>query len=456
MHSKLLGAYFAAPVWMQNILISAYGARLRRARYGSMQRAFLADLLRSQWFSPEQLRELQLRRLNDILQIARGVPLYRERLPTTRVDSLEDLRRLPILRKDDLRGPRDQLISPTVPHRAIHEIHTGGTTGTPLTVYCDRSALQRNYAFFSRLLAWAGICPGTRTATFAGRTVVPPNQSAPPYWRRNYAASTLLFSSYHISAATIPAYVRELASFQPELIDSYPSSIVPIARYILQNGIDTIRPRAIVTSSETLDPTSRKLISTAFGAPVFDYYGGAEMAAFVTQCEQGEYHVNPEYGIVEILTEGAPAPPGELGEIIATGFVNGVMPVIRYATGDLASWGDKPCKCGRAFPVISRIEGRRDDIIVTPEGRRVGRLDPVFKAVTQIHEAQIVQDAPDHVTAKIVAEDLPKSQLDALTAELKLRLGPSMRVEVVFVGSIPRTRGGKFRAVVNLCHRHQD
>jgi len=187
---------------------------------------------------------------------------------------------------------------------------------------------------------------------------------------------------------------------------------------------------------------------------VFDHYGAAEMAALVTQCEAGTYHANPEFGIVEVLQDGRPARPGEVGEIVATGFVNPVMPLIRYATGDLAEPGAGRCACGRAFPSLARLEGRTDDVLVTPEGRWIGRLDPIFKGVSSLHETQIVQDRTDHVRVDVVpVAAFTDGERDALVHALRQRLGPSMQIDVVQVGRIPRTAAGKFPAVVNLVGR---
>lgn len=446
-------AYFAAPVWLQNVLTTAYGMHVQYLRYGAQQRAQLARLLETQWHTKEQLAEAQLADLDRAVRHAyETVPHYRDRgvrLPARL--SLDALRELPLVTKEQLQQPRERLVSSAYADKRLPAIHTGGTTGKPLSIYCDRDTLQRNYAFFGRLRSWGGVSPNARTAVFAGRTTIPPSQRRPPFWRVNPAAHSLLFSSYHISPATLPHYAKALERFDPELIDSYPSSIEPVARYLLEAGITTIRPRAIVTSSETLDPTARAVIEKAFGCRLFDYYGAAEMAAFVTQCEHGRYHPNPEFGVLEILREdGSPARPGENGSLVATGFINRVMPLIRYATGDEAVPGEPGCPCGRNFPVIERLVGRMDDVIITPEGRRIGRLDPIFKSVATLFETRIVQDASDHVRVEVVLTGpfAPRERAD-LERELAARIGPSMRIDIVEVPSIPRSASGKLRTVVN-------
>jgi phenylacetate-CoA ligase len=395
---------------------------------------------------------MQLAELNRVIRHARDtVPLYRQRgLPEGPLRRLESIRDLPLLTKEDLRQPVEVVTSDAFRGSRLAEIHTGGTTGKPLTIYCDSPTLQRNYAFFARFREWAGVSPGARVATFMGRVIVPPEQRRPPFWRRNAAGKALLFSSYHLAPDTIRAYVDRLVAYQPVLIDSYPSSIEPIARYVKDHGIRGLRPRAVITSSETLLEPVRRLIEDALCCRVFDHYGAAEMAALVTQCEAGSYHLNPEFGIVELLRQGEPVGPGEAGEIVATGFINPVMPLIRYGTGDAAVWGRGNCRCGRAFPTLERIEGRMDDVLVTPEGRRIGRLDPIFKSVASLYETRIVQDQPDHVRVEVVLKaPLSSAEENTLRYELGNRLGPRVRIDILRVASLPRTAAGKLRAVVN-------
>ena len=449
MNRSALKLYSSAPVWVQNGLVSLYGAHLRWLRHGRVYRDTLRELLESQRLPKEALERLQLERLNAVLANASGdVALYRERDLPSSVASLEGLADIPLIQKADLQRPASEVAAQTGGTPEV--IHTGGTTGRALKIYCDRDTLNRNYAFFERFRHWTGTGLGKRNAVFAGRTIVPSDQDGPPYWRRNLATNTMLFSSYHLGPQTLPSYVAALAGFKPALIDSYPSSLDPIARYMVDHDIRTVRPTAVITSSETLHPEVRGRIERAFGCTVYDHYGAAEMAALITQCEHGAYHVNPEFGIVEIVRDGAPVGPGESGEIVATGFINPVMPLIRYATGDEAVASDRPCECGRHFPVIDELRGRMDDVIVTPDGRRVGRLDPIFKAVHSLEETQVVQDASDHIEVQIVTAQAPDpAELEALRFELAARVGPTMRIDIVRVERIPRAASGKLRTVVN-------
>jgi phenylacetate-CoA ligase len=448
-------AYTRAPAWMQNLLVSAYGVRLKRLRYGRTGHETLEWLRKSQWMSAQDLQQYQLSALSELVTRATAdVPFYRRRgMKSITWKSIDQLRELPLLTKNEVQRAARDMISDQYRGRRLEEVHTGGTTGKPLAVFCDTAALQRNYAFFTRFKESTGVGATARIATFAGRNLVPVGSGA-PYWRHNLAAKTLLFSSYHIGAATLPSYVNALAEFAPDLVDSYPSSIEPIARYLVEEDVTSIRPTAVITSSETLFPAVRELIERAFGCRVFDHYGGAEMVALIAQCKAGTYHVAPEFGIVEVLDNGRPVNPGERGEIVATGFINPVMPLLRYATGDYAVLGSGNCSCGRDGQTIRQIEGRMDDVLVTPEGNLVGRLDPIFKAVSSLYETRIVQDAADHVRVEIVVSgDFSREMELELRAQLRSRLGPSMRIDMARVPNIERTARGKLRTTVNLVHR---
>jgi phenylacetate-CoA ligase len=154
---------------------------------------------------------------------------------------------------------------------------------------------------------------------------------------------------------------------------------------------------------------------------------------------------------VEILRDdGGACGHDEEGQLCLTGFVNDSMPLIRYMIGDRARWSARSCGCGRAFPVIGALLGRTDDVIVTPEGRKVGRLDPAFKGADGIVEAQIVQTARDTVEVLVVGDaHFTDAAAAILVANLHARLSDAMHISIRRVAAIPRGRNGKFRSVVS-------
>jgi phenylacetate-CoA ligase len=449
-------AYDALPVPLQHLAVALYGIKMRRVRFAgvfSRTREWLATTERA---SRDELRQIQSSELSRVLRHAASqTPYYSELFRTLKlapeaIRSPEDLARLPLLEKQTLlaRGPEFQAAG----IGNVANYFTGGTTGTTLLIPIDAASRQRNYAFFSRALSWAGV-EGARGATFAGRPVVPGDCPRPSVvWRWNPAMRNRLFSTYHLSPENARAYSTALCRYAPDYIDSYPSAVAILASLLAESRLPAPQVRAVITSSETLTSSQRDLIEQVFGARVYDQYGSTEQAAWITQCERGTYHVHPEYGIVEILRPtGDPARAGETGEIVCTSFTNDAFPLIRYRTGDLAIAGEHGCACGRHFPVVHQIVGRTDDVLVTLDGRRIGRLDPIFKGRRTIREAQVVQESRSRIIVRLVpAPGYAEQDGNAIKKELEARMGREMDIRIERVDAIERTRTGKFRAVVNL------
>lgn len=451
--------YKLSPVILQNALITGYGLRLKKLRYGGQYNNYCNLLKETQYYSSEDLSALQSDSFVNLIRYAcRHVPYYKNFIDDKSInasditlDNYKDI--FPLLTKETLRKYSNEFISRDAEHGKHLYINTSGTSGTPLRVAVYKAAIQHNYAFFTRLLSWAGINYGDRSATFAGRVFIPQGQKGPPYWRKNRFLNNLLFSSYNISGNTIPSYIEALGRFDPVYIDSYPSAIYEIAKHIIDNHLEhDIRPKAIITSSETLYDYQRSSIEEAFGCRVYDHLGCAEMVALISQCEHGYYHVNPEYGLLEVVdADGQPAPKGEPGQLVCTGLINLAMPLIRYVLGDSVILGDDECRCGRNFQVIKSIIGRTDDLIIACNGSKVGRLDPIFKGLDQsIKETQIIQNDLNKMTVKIVTDaDYDSVNTGKIVSELKKRTGNCMNIRIEFVDSIPKSRSGKFRAVVS-------
>jgi phenylacetate-coenzyme A ligase PaaK-like adenylate-forming protein len=125
--------------------------------------------------------------------------------------------------------------------------------------------------------------------------------------------------------------------------------------------------------------------------------------------------------------------------------------LIRYRVGDRGRLAgtNEHCTCGRHLPLLATLEGRTDDILYTIDGRKIGRLDPVFKANLPIREAQIIQEDRRCIRLRYTpAPECNAGVEDVLRRRLQERLG---NVEIVFepVERIPRSANGKFRAVIS-------
>jgi phenylacetate-CoA ligase len=205
-----------------------------------------------------------------------------------------------------------------------------------------------------------------------------------------------------------------------------------------------------VTNAEPVLEHQRQTIAEAFHCPVRETYGMSEIVTAAGECEHGRLHQWPEVGVTEQLSAHPGREATTTGDLICTGLLNADMPLIRYRVGDRVTIDTTsgPCECGRGLPIIGRIEGRVDDVLITRDGRRIGRLDPVFKGNLPIREAQIIQETLDHVRVKYVrAPGCTGAAAEAIVARLKDRMG-TVNVIMEEVDFIPRSANGKFRAVI--------
>jgi phenylacetate-CoA ligase len=451
--------YNLMPSSVQDIFVSAAGWNFARKKFGKGFSDFLAHIEETQWWTKDELIEYQNEKLRDLIGfVAENSRFYRKVMQRAGVKpsdikEVSDLKRLPYLEKDDIRNNLQE-ISPT--HRKDLKLalkHTSGTTGTGMHFYWDSSAIMKEYAFVTRHRRWAGVEPLDLQATFGGRIVVPISRKEPPFWRTNLAERQVFFSMYHVSKGNAPHYLKKLGDLRPIFVQGYPSMLSTIATFSEEFGIPLSGPEAVFTSSETLLESQRALIEDAFQCKVFDWYGNSELCASIGQCERGKYHMNSEYGIVELDCD-VHARERDTGEMICTSFINHGTPLLRYRIGDQIRLSSTKCPCGRGLPVVDSIIGRMDDIIVTPSGIHVGRMDHIFKDALNIREAQVIQESIEELRVLVVPRGgFNTNDLRALDEEFRFRLGDGMSIKFETVDMIPRESNGKFRSVISKIPR---
>jgi phenylacetate-CoA ligase len=456
--SRIRVVYERLPVVLQELVVAAAGWRSYRNRFGPAFHRILGELEASDGFDAARVRADQEQRLQSIVRFAAAtVPYYRtlfrrEGIDPASIRTVDDLARIPPLDKETVHVEGQAMWSEAIPARELILGSSSGTTGTPLTLAYTRDAFAWEYAVNWRQRGWHGLRLGDRFAAFGGQLVVPLPQSKPPFWRFDRLRHRMLFSLYHMSEEHLAHYAAELARAGYTFWQGYPSSLSLVAAWMLDHGVELggAAPRAVFTSSESLLEFQRDQIARAAGAPVGDRYGHSEFAVSAVTCPAGSYHVDTEFCVVEIDPH-EDTPDWVRGEILATGFSNRAMPLLRYRTGDVATLRKKgSCPCGRARPILERIDGRLEDYVSTPDGRRIGRMDHVFKEAIEVKEAQLFQPSVDRLVVRLV----PRSRFDgtaraALERALRDRLGDKIALDFEIAAAIPRLPNGKFRAVVS-------
>lgn len=449
--------YNKSPIFLQNLAVTLYGLKLKNIRYGAEHDNYFKFLKLMDKATKEELLELQDNLLFELLSYAASnVDYYKNITKTLNLDISKEhvraeLNKFPILTKNQINDSPNNFLSSEFNTNKLIKNKTSGTSGSALTVYSTKTAIQRNYSFFSRLLWQHNLENNVTTATFVGRTIVPKAQTHPPYWRYNKSNNQILFSIYHLSESTINDYIQELETCSPTLIDSYPTPLFILAQYINTHNVNhNIRPSLIITSSEVLSDERRNAIETAFQCDVVDQYGSTEMAGFIAQCPHGKYHAAIEYGITEVLDSNGKPTKNGTGQLICTGFLNKAMPLIRYQTGDYVKLSPHPCSCGRNTPTFDSILGRTNDLFVTKDGNLVSNLGMIFKNLDPIVEAQLIQEDLDLININIVSKRiLTTAEINQLCTDLKQRIGDITTININYYEKLERTAGGKLQTIIS-------
>lgn len=445
--------FLSAPPALKRLFANVEAWRRDRLRrYGN----YTAELVFYDpvWYKRASLAEqesFQLDRLRQFVPAARcHVAYYRRHLPDMPINSLDDLRRLPITEKDAIRRDPLAFIADGVPVRELWKLSTSGSTGTPLHYYHDRTVTRGHQAVADALLESIGCHFGERRVRISGVFVAPYEQTRPPFWTYIDLYRQLQCSAYHLTRETSAAYLQAMRKARVVYGTGYATAWHMLATYILESGVKPPTLKAIITDSEGISLEQQATVERAFNCPVYQTYGLGEVNQVAMQCSQRRYHLLTRNAIIELLDDrGEPVAPGEAGQIVVTDLTSQVTPYIRYRTGDLAIPSATACSCGWKSPTLEAIVGRLDDRVLTPDGRWIGRLSHVTKPGIGIRESQIVQTAIDRIVIRVVPDvDFERGSMTAVVAAAHQYLGQQMQVAWEEVPALPRTRAGKLRHVV--------
>ncbi|RKN22948.1 phenylacetate--CoA ligase family protein, partial [Aquimarina sp. AD1] len=361
------------------------------------------------------------------------------------------LEQMPILTKAERKKNPDVLVNKSRNTDGVG--YTSGTSGAPTINYLDKESINRSFALWRRFHKAIGLeTKRVKQVRFSGRLIVKPDSKKPPFWVYNYFENQLLMSTYHLTDDNLGHYVKKLNRFKPILLDGYPSAIYIISRFINKNNLTlNFTPKAIAVTAETLYDYQRLEIEKAFNCHVYNQYASSEGSPFITECTQGNLHLNTDSGIFEFINnKGEKAKAGEVAQLVVTSFTNLKTPLIRYNIEDtvLLSEEGKTCNCGCLMPMIEKLTGREDDILWTKEKGYIGRMDTAYKGLEGIVKSQIVQESPNEIIVNLIADEKFDEQMkQKLIYNMKDRLGETINYQIHVVNDIPLGPNGKFDAV---------
>jgi phenylacetate-CoA ligase len=247
-------------------------------------------------------------------------------------------------------------------------------------------------------------------------------------------------------------YIEHVRGIGDCFLHVYPSSATALSRALKRMQWSAPRNvRGIIAESEIVYDDQRRLAEEVFGCRYFACYGHTEKVVLAAECEHSsDYHVWPTYGCFELLDEqGQPVTrPGQRGEIVGTGFINTVVPFIRYRTGDTATYlGERCAACGREQPMITEIRGHRtQEMLIAGDGSDIcwTALNLHDDTFLHVRRFQFYQEAPGRAELRVVAADgFSEGDLAYIERSLRARLGGRVEFSVRLVDEIVQTSRAK-------------
>ena len=426
-----------------------------------VNRRFVRD---AQWWPAERAREYQVKKLRKILILAyEKTRFYRRMFDSVGfrpgdVRTLDDMNQLPAIDKQVVNENRLDMCTKNVKGRDVDFGSTGGTSGTPLHFYLSANRHSVEYAYLTRSWERVGYRLGMPMAVLRGRTVRADRNGLrheyDPILHHHY------YSNFHMTGDNMRRYLDHMRSIGPCMLHAYASSAQALANYIIGTGNQGPQNvQGVLLESENVYPDQVHAIERAFHARTFSSYGHSERLVLAVQCEHTHnYHVWPTYGFFELLdNDGKPVcTPGQRGEIVGTGFINTVMPFIRYRTGDWATYVGGRCEaCAREHIILSDIEGRwpqgaliaADGSVVTMTALNVH--DDTFN---NVREYQFHQSVPGKATLCVVpVTPFDDKEKQRIVMNMNKRLQGQVTLDLEIRTELVKTARGKQPRVIQKC-----
>jgi len=418
----------------------------RRAR--PLRYRLLQPLLEHEALSAAELRRYQQRRFNAMVRFAiENTEFYRDcyqGIPGPGCEAAE----LPVLTKRTVMEQRDAMVAGGLDRPGLKLGYTGGSTGKPLAFYYTDEKTEQMRAGMMRSYRWAGWRPGERVLNFWGAQQDVHKPRTVTDRLRRYAAAEQTLGAYEFGEADLANWARRVQSWKPVLLQGYASILAELAQFVLHHNLRMPATlKGVFTTAEVLYDWQRAVIESAFSCTVFNQYGSREVPNIGLQCAQGNFHVFSDL----VKLESLPADGGQ--RLLVTSLTNRVMPMIRYELGDLGRLQDGQCSCGSPFPLMALDVCRKNDLVVTPGGRKIypSYFVRLLDGIGDIEQFQFVQTTPAAIVLRLhAAPGVAASVEQALQARIRNDLGADMTFRVERTDTIPRSRSGKHRFVIGM------
>ena len=413
----------------------------------------------------DKLKDLQFLRLKKLVKyIYEKNKYYNKKLKEIGIKpedikSLEDIKKLPFLTKQDLREYYPfGLVCTGIDD--IVEVHaSSGTTGKPVVGPYTRNDLELWGEVMARSLYANGLRKNDVLQNSYGYGLF---TGAHGFEKGAQKIGAMVVT---ISSGNTKRQINVMKDFNSTALACTPSYSLYMAEVAEEMGFDPLKDFNLKIGcfgAEAWSEEMRSNVEKRWGITAHEHYGLTEIIGpgVVSECKEKKLHINADHFLTEIIdpNTGESLPPGEEGELVFTTLTKEAFPALRFRTRDLAVYYEDMCKCGRTLPFQSRIKGRSDDmmkvkgVIVFPS-----QIEAALMNVNGVSDNyQIIKTKKGNITSLSVEvepteirfkdghlDDLEKKVEDEIYSVLNLHVP----VKAIEPKSIPRSTGKAKRVI---------
>ncbi len=409
------------------------------------------DLFKMQTRLPmnyKKAKKTQDKRVKDLVKKAYEIPFYKERFESAGITPLdincaEDLSKLPLLTKDELREfmkSEDK----TGKYDLWYHDRTSGSTGNPLMLLFSPREKAYNMANWFRVMLLCGYNP------FFGKTMSPVSTHSQSGTQKTVLQKFgILRREFLDNSKSEEEIIEHINSYKPDFLYTNKSTLMKIALYAKAHSLEIYKPKYFCPTGEKLDDNAKKLLREAFGDNLIDSYGTTETGAVLTKfSDDGCYITNEDSFAVNIYDDGGNL--ADEGRIVITPLYCTDLPIINYVIGDRVK-----SEIIDGHRVITEIEGRLNDYIKHSDGSvttyfEMNKFLGEFDEVIQI---RFIQKSYGLIRVQCVKNKDKNTDIkdieNCLSEELNKKFKEKITLEFEWLDSIPPEENGKLRVIVS-------
>jgi len=369
-----------------------------------------------------------------------------------------DWKKVPVMQKSDLQRPLKQRLSRSFGTNNSYIGKTSGSSGHPFIFAKDRFCHAITWAEFIDRYEWINIdLNKSLQARFYGIPLDFYGNLTERF--KDRVSLRRRFNVFDLSEKKMLAFLERFRKSNFDYINGYTSAIVLFAKYLEKHKfvLKEICPnlKVCIVTSEKLFENDKLLIEKSFGIPVVNEYGASEVGLIAFENKEGEWMVNSESLLIEILDENDNIMPnGEEGRIVITSLYNKAHPMIRYDIGDT---GTLTLESTWKRPVLANLTGRTNDVAKLADGKVVPGLTfyYVTKSIIEdagtIKEFIIIQTGIETFKIEYVSEkEFSPGQIQKILAAIETFVGKDLKVSFERKAILQRNKSGKLKQFTSL------